>query len=48
MDPNSQNPSGEVAEPQRILVVDDEQVIREILCEFLTLEGLRTIYELNT
>src|SRR5262245_24839285 len=27
------------AEPARILVVDDEKVIREILCEFLALEG---------
>ncbi len=26
-------------EPARILVVDDEKVIREILCEFLALEG---------
>lgn len=27
-------------DPARILVVDDEKVIREILCDFLTLEGM--------
>src|SRR4051794_33380466 len=29
----------ESPETPRILVVDDEQVIRDILCDFLTLEG---------
>ncbi len=31
--------TSEAAESARILVVDDERVIREILCEFLALEG---------
>ncbi len=31
--------SGDSQVSARILVVDDEKVIREILCEFLALEG---------
>lgn len=33
----------EVAPPHRVLVVDDEQVIREILSDFLTMEGFQVL-----
>ena len=33
--------SSQPAETPRVLVVDDEKVIREILADFLTLEGFR-------
>jgi response regulator RpfG family c-di-GMP phosphodiesterase len=38
-EPLSTVPATETSEAPRILVVDDEKVIREILAEFLTLEG---------